>query len=69
MAIRLPPLQAPSSHALLGALFGGAPLPPALRERIVERADGNPLFLEEIVRGLIEDGTLARGLKLADARE
>jgi predicted ATPase/class 3 adenylate cyclase len=60
VAIRLPPLQAPSSHALLDALFGGSPLPQELRGRIVERADGNPLFLEEIVRGLIENGTLAR---------
>jgi adenylate cyclase len=59
VAIRLPPLPVPSGHALIDALFGGSPLPPALRARIVERADGNPLFLEEIVRGLIENGALA----------
>src|SRR5207237_2006090 len=60
VAIRLLPLQIPSSHALIGALFGDSPLPQELRGRIVERAGGNPLFLEEIVRGLIENGTLAR---------
>jgi adenylate cyclase len=60
VTIRLSPLQIPSSHALIDALFGGSPLPQELRGRIVERADGNPLFLEEIVRGLIENGTLAR---------
>ena len=60
VAIRLPPLPIPLSHALIAALFGGTPLPRELRERIVERAGGNPLFLEEIVRGLIEDGTLTR---------
>ena len=60
VAIRLPPLPVPSGHALIDALFGGSPLPPELRARIVERADGNPLFLEEIVRGLIENGALAR---------
>ena len=60
MAIRLPPLQIPSSHALIDALFGGSALPQELHRRIVERAGGNPLFLEEIVRGLIENGTLTR---------
>jgi len=60
VAIRLPPLPTPSSHALIRALFGSSPLPQELRGRIAERADGNPLFLEEIVRGLIENGTLAR---------
>src|SRR6185312_11214793 len=48
VAIRLPPLPVPSGQALIDALFGASPLPPALRARIVERADGNPLFLEEI---------------------
>src|SRR5262249_50629753 len=51
VAIRLPPLPTASGQALIGALFGGSPLPPALQGRIVERAGGNPLFLEEIVRG------------------
>jgi predicted ATPase/class 3 adenylate cyclase len=60
VAIRVPPLQAQSSHALIGSLFGGSPLPQELRGWIVERAGGNPLFLEEIVRGLIENGTLTR---------
>jgi adenylate cyclase len=60
VAIRLTPLQTSSSHALIDALFGGSPLPQKLRRRIVERADGNPLFLEEIVRALIENGTLVR---------
>jgi predicted ATPase/class 3 adenylate cyclase len=61
VAIRLPPLQAASSHRLLAALFGGAALPRDLAERIVERSGGNPFFLEEIVRSLIENGTLVRG--------
>ena len=60
VAIRLQPLKTSSSDALIRALFGGSPLPRELHERIVERANGNPLFLEEIVRGLIENGTLMR---------
>lgn len=60
VAIRLPPLRGPSSHALIDALFIDSPLPQELKGRIAERAGGNPLFLEEIVRGLIENGTLVR---------
>jgi len=60
VAIRLTPLQTPSSHALIDALFGGSPLPQKLCRRIVERAGGNLLFLEEIVRALIENGALVR---------
>jgi predicted ATPase/class 3 adenylate cyclase len=60
VAIRLQSLKTPSSDALIRALFGSSPLPQKLHERIVERANGNPLFMEEIVRGLIENGTLIR---------
>lgn len=60
VAIRLPPLPVTSSQALIDSLFGAVRLPPDLRARVVERAGGNPLFLEEIVRGLIESGTLVR---------
>ena len=41
------------------AKAGRAP-PGDLRDQILERAGGNPLFIEEIVRGLIELGVLKR---------
>ncbi|MBI2455483.1 MAG: AAA family ATPase [candidate division NC10 bacterium] len=61
-AIRLAPLPAAESEALLGAFFGLSAnrLPTALRELIIKRAGGNPFYLEEIVRSLIAAGTLAR---------
>lgn len=34
--------------------------PPELRERIVTRAGGNPFFIEEIIRSLIESGAAVR---------
>ena len=47
---------------LLAALFGDnwSRSSGNLGDRILDRAGGNPLFIEEIVRGLIEVGTLKR---------
>jgi adenylate cyclase len=60
--VRLGPLPATESEALLAAFFGGsdAGLPGELRELVVQRSGGNPLYLEEIVRGLIAGGVLVR---------
>jgi adenylate cyclase len=60
--LRLGPLTAAESAALLDAFFGesepGVPAP--LRELMVRRSGGNPFYLEEIVRGLLESGALSR---------
>lgn len=48
------------SEALLGELVPGATLPDDLRRRILEKAEGNPLFLEEIVRALTDARALMR---------
>ncbi len=44
--------------ALVGALTGGAPVQPEVLERVADRTDGVPLFVEEVVRTLLEDGAL-----------
>jgi adenylate cyclase len=59
-ALRLGPLSAADGQRLLSALFGEGGLPGSLRARILARAGGNPLFVEEIVRGLIELEMLKR---------
>jgi adenylate cyclase len=61
-AIRLAPLSFDESGALLAALFGASAgrIPAPLRELIVGRAGGNPFYLEEVVRSLIEAGALIR---------
>ena len=72
-AIEINPLAGPDGEALLDAWFAGSAdrIPERLRTTILQRAGGNPLYLEEIVRGLIADGVLARGADgwecLADA--
>ncbi|WP_037073866.1 adenylate/guanylate cyclase domain-containing protein [Rhizobium leguminosarum] len=57
---RLDPLFAADGQKLLAAFFGEShnKLPVAMRKRILDRAGGNPLFIEEILRGLIDMGTL-----------
>lgn len=60
--LRLPPLGDADGQRLLAAYFshGWCEPPGQLFNRILERAGGNPLFLEEIIRGLIEAGALER---------
>jgi class 3 adenylate cyclase len=58
--LRLDPLGSESAQELLSALLGeGADLA-ALKRMIAERTEGNPFFIEEIVRALFDDGALMR---------
>jgi class 3 adenylate cyclase/tetratricopeptide (TPR) repeat protein len=61
--LRLDPLAPESAEQLLGALLGpDAGLDP-LKRGLIARTEGNPFFLEESVRALVETGALlgARG--------
>ena len=40
--------------------LGAAPLPDALRESVLAAAEGNPLFVQELVRMLIDEGLVVR---------
>jgi predicted ATPase len=58
--LRLDPLGKETAGDMLSTLLGtGASLAP-LKRLIAEKTEGNPLFMEEIVLSLFEDGTLAR---------
>jgi len=57
-SISLDPLSAAESDRLVGLLIAVEDLPEGLRRRILERAEGNPFFLEEIVRQLVDEGRL-----------
>jgi class 3 adenylate cyclase/tetratricopeptide (TPR) repeat protein len=52
------PLAAEASDALVEAFPGGDALPASMRARIREAADGNPLFVEELLGMLVDDGRL-----------
>jgi class 3 adenylate cyclase/tetratricopeptide (TPR) repeat protein len=56
-SISLEPLSTDESSAMLDDLLTGA-LTTELRQTIAERSEGNPLYVEEIVRKLIDDGVL-----------
>jgi tetratricopeptide (TPR) repeat protein len=58
--IQLEPLTADESDELLAGLLGETELEPDVRRRIAEAADGNPLFVEELLGMLIDDGSLVR---------
>jgi class 3 adenylate cyclase len=57
--IWLEPLTVDDSDELVQRLLDGTP-PPALERLVVARADGNPFFVEELLRALIDDGVLRR---------
>ncbi len=58
--IHLEPLTEEESRSLLGSLLAVDDLPAELRQRVLDRAEGNPLFVEEVVRMLIEEGMVER---------
>jgi len=56
--LRLDPLPATSAEELLQALLGNDDSPEGLRRLLIGRTEGNPFFLEESVRSLVETGVL-----------
>src|SRR2546427_548557 len=56
--LRLDPLPPVSAHALLHALLGDDPGLAPLTQLLIARTEGNPFFLEESVRTLVETGVL-----------
>ena len=58
--ISLEPLSDDECGDLIGNLLGRAALPDEARDRILAAAEGTPLFVEEMLSMLIDDGSLAR---------
>src|SRR5215212_681290 len=56
--LRLDPLPAENAEELLQALLGDNTSLVSLKRLLVERTEGNPFFLEESVRTLVETGAL-----------
>lgn len=54
------PLDADECRLLLGALLPGTRLPEALVAQVLDRAEGNPLFVEELVRAMEDQGVVRR---------
>jgi len=58
--IRLQPLDSTASAALVRHLVGAEAALPSALDRLTARAEGNPLFVEEMIRSLRERGVLDR---------
>jgi predicted ATPase len=59
-SILLEPLQVEQTDAMLTNLLGAKALPEPIRDLIVQKAEGNPFFVDEIIRSLIETKQLIR---------
>ncbi len=58
--LRLDPLGREGAQELLTALMGDDESTLPLKRLIIERTEGNPFFMEEMVQALFEQGVLAR---------
>ncbi len=58
--IELAPLADDDANALITALLKVTNLPPELRQLILRKTDGNPYFVEEIIRSLIDQGIIRK---------
>jgi predicted ATPase/class 3 adenylate cyclase len=56
----LDPLTADESETLVGNLLRIEDLPQALRDKILAHAEGNPFYVEEIIRTLIDRGAIVQ---------
>jgi class 3 adenylate cyclase/tetratricopeptide (TPR) repeat protein/tRNA A-37 threonylcarbamoyl transferase component Bud32 len=60
--IQLEPLSQLSSRRLVRELLKHVPeVPTALRDLVVDRADGNPFYIEELIKALIDDRVILKG--------
>jgi len=62
--IRLDPLGQSASTEMLGAMLGSNEQLSDLKRLIVEKSSGTPFFMEEMVKALFDDGTLAHDGKV-----
>jgi DNA-binding SARP family transcriptional activator len=58
----LEPLSATQSEQLMELLLAGRELTPELRDRISKAAEGNPLFIEQMLAMLADNGNAAEGV-------
>ena len=60
--ISLNPLPDSESQALIEALVQISDPLPELQDLILQKAEGNPFFVEEVIRSLIDQGIIQRGV-------
>jgi class 3 adenylate cyclase/tetratricopeptide (TPR) repeat protein len=58
--LRLDPLTGAETEAVVANILGDTDLPAELVHRIIDAAEGNPLFVEQVLSMLVDAGDLAR---------
>jgi class 3 adenylate cyclase/RecA/RadA recombinase len=58
--VRLRPLDREDVRAMLTAIFDGTPVGDEFAEAVLERTGGNPFFVEELLKVLVERGDIYR---------
>ena len=58
--VSLEPLSEEESGTLIANFLGSSELPAEVTERIVDTAEGNPLFVEETLAMMVDDGVVVR---------
>jgi predicted ATPase len=58
--LRLEPLDSVAADEMLTTLLGGNRELASLKRLIIERTEGNPFFIEELLQALFDEGVLAR---------
>jgi class 3 adenylate cyclase/tetratricopeptide (TPR) repeat protein len=59
-AIRLMPLGEDDARTLVSSILTVDDLPTRVRDRILAKAEGNPFFVEEVIRTLLDSGLVIR---------
>ena len=59
-SLHLSRLSHPQSEVMVEGVAGGKQLPPEVRQQIVSKTDGVPLFVEELTKTVLESGLLER---------
>jgi tetratricopeptide (TPR) repeat protein len=60
--VPLEPLSPAQSTAMAQDILGVEAIPAEIEQLIISKTDGNPLFIEELTRSLLESGTLVQAL-------
>lgn len=58
VTLHLNPLSESQSKLLLQSLLNDSALPPNFINNIVRKSEGNPFFIEEVIRSLLDSGTI-----------
>ena len=60
MTMKLDPLSEDASSKLIDSLMGDSALPARVKDLVLSRCEGNPFFVQEVLRQLVDQGSVQR---------